>query len=134
MYPRNTHEKESWTQKIPTRKNLEPTKYPRKHILDSPNTQEKNNSNPRNTYDKKSWNIHKKKIETHKIPTRKNFTPIKAWCHDGTRPTMARGPRNLAHSFPWLIFLLLVLNNTFTTFDSNLVIYLLYVKLYSRTS
>ena len=39
---------------IPTRKNFEPTKYPREKIFDARNT-------------------HEKKFVTHKIPTRKNF-------------------------------------------------------------
>ena len=79
--------------KIPSRKNIGPTKYPQEIIL-----------NPRNTQEKKLW--------THEIPTRKNFgstkypwekfwtheTPTKARRHCGTRPTMARDPRNLAHS------------------------------------
>ena len=70
-----TNEKKFWTHKIPTRKKLRPTKYPRENIL-----------NPRNTKKKKFW--------THKIPT-------KARWQDGTRPTrptIAHDPRNLAHS------------------------------------
>ena len=53
----------------------------------------------------KSWTHEiptSKKIETHEIPTRKIFGPTKAQWHGGTRPTrptMARDPRNLAHSF-----------------------------------
>ena len=49
--------------------------------------------NPQNTCKKKFW------IE--KIPTRKNFGSLKAWCHDGTRPmrpTMAQYLLNSAHS------------------------------------
>ena len=67
----NTHQKIYWTHEIPTRK-----------ILDLRNTR-------------------KKKIYTQEIPTRKNFGPTKARWYDGTRPmrpTMASGPRNLAHS------------------------------------
>ena len=66
-----THEKKFGTYEIPTRKNLGPMKYPREKILD-----------PRNPYEK-------------------IFGPTKARWHDGTRPTrltMARDPRNLAHS------------------------------------
>ena len=82
MYPRSTHEKKLWTHEIPTRKNLGPTKYPREKIWD-----------PRD----KMWdprNTHEKKFGTYEIPT-------KARWHNGTRPTrptMARKPRNLAHS------------------------------------
>ena len=57
-------------------------KYPREKLLD-----------PRNT--------HEKKIETHEIPTKKILGPTKGRWHGGTRPTrptMARDPRNLAHS------------------------------------
>ena len=49
--------------------------------------------NPQNACKKKFW------IE--KIPTRKNFGSLKAWCHDGTRPmrpTMAQYLLNSAHS------------------------------------
>ena len=90
MDPRNTLAKKSWTHEIPTkkietcqiptRKNLGHTKYPREKMWGSRNT-------------------HKKIFWTHKIPTRKIFGPTKAQCHDGTRPAIARDPRNLAHSF-----------------------------------
>ena len=53
-----THKRKFRTHEISTRKNLEPTKYPREKILD-----------PRNTHEKKLW--------THKIPTRKYFGPMK---------------------------------------------------------
>ena len=46
---------------------------------------------PRNTHEKIFW--------THEIPTRKIFGPTKAPRHDGTKPTITRDPRNLAHSF-----------------------------------
>ena len=42
MDPRNTHERKFWTHEIPTRKNLEPTQYPRENILEPRNTHEKN--------------------------------------------------------------------------------------------
>ena len=70
--PRKTHERKLWNHEILTRKNLEPTKYLRENILKSRNTHEKN-------------------IQAHKKPT-------KAQWHDGTRPTMARDPRNLPYS------------------------------------
>ena len=38
--PRNTHEKKFGTHEIPTRKNLEHTKYPRQISLDPRNTNE----------------------------------------------------------------------------------------------
>ena len=57
MDSQNTHEK-----------NFEPSKYPRRKILD-----------PRITCGKKFW--------TTKIPTRKSFGPTKAQWHDGTWPT-----------------------------------------------
>ena len=79
-YPRGKF----WTDKVPTRKNFRPTKNPRGKILD-----------PRN--------IHEKKFQTHEIPT-------KARWHDGIKPmrtttTIARDPRNLAHSmlFMWML-------------------------------
>ena len=46
-------------------------------------------------------NLHEKKFWTYEIPTIKNFGPAKSQWHDGSRPTrttMARDPRNLAHS------------------------------------
>ena len=70
-YLRNFHGKDFRPMKILTRKNLD----------------------PRNT--------NEKKFQTHEIPTRKNYGPTKARWHDSmrpTRPTMARDPRNLAHS------------------------------------
>ena len=70
--PRKTHERKLWNHEILTRKNLEPTKYLRENIL-------------------KSRNIHEKNIQAHEKPT-------KAQWHDGTRPTMARDPRNLPYS------------------------------------
>ena len=79
--PRNSHEKKIWTHEIPTKNNFRPTKYPGEEIW-----------NPRNTCEKKHW--------THEISTRKNYGTTKAWWYDGTRPTMARDPRNLAHSVP----------------------------------
>ena len=93
--------KNNWTQEIPTRKssdqvylrknfgptntheeNFGPTKYPQEKIL-----------NPRKTHEEKFW--------THEI-----FT--KARWHDGIKPmrtTIARDPRNLAHSmlFMWML-------------------------------
>ena len=65
------HEQKCWTHEKTTRKNFRPTKYLREK-----------NSDLRNTHEKKFW--------THDIPT-------KAQWHDGTRPTMARNPQNLAH-------------------------------------
>ena len=60
--------------------------------------------NPGNTHEKK-FGITKypreKKCWTYEIPTIKNFGPAKSQWHDGTRltrTTMARDPRNLAHS------------------------------------
>ena len=50
------HKRKFWTHKIPTRKNLGPTKYPQETILEPQNTQEKN-------------------FETHEIPMRKNVGP-----------------------------------------------------------
>ena len=73
--PPNIHEERLWTHETPTRKNLWPTKYPSENILD-----------PRNTHEKNFW--------THEIRTNARW-------HDGTRPTrptIARDPRNLAHS------------------------------------
>ena len=70
--PRKTHERKLWNHEILTRKNLEPTKYLRENILKSRNTHEKN-------------------MQAHEKPT-------KAQWHDGTRPTMARDPRNLPYS------------------------------------
>ena len=73
------------------RKKIRTTKYPREKI-----------SYPRHT--------HKEKIRNHEIPKRKYFEPTKYSrekildprnTHEGTRPTrptMARDPRNLAHS------------------------------------
>ena len=59
--PRNTHEKKSWTNEIPTRKNFGPTKYPREKIWDPRNTHDKNSRptkypqenilDPRNTHE-----------------------------------------------------------------------------------
>ena len=60
------------------RRNFEFSNYPREK-----------NSDPRNT--------HEKKFQTHEIPTGKTFVPTKARWHDGTRPTLARDPQNLAH-------------------------------------
>ena len=60
-----------WTHEIPTKKSFRPTKYPRE------------------------------KIWIHEIPKKKNYGPTKARWHNGTKPTrltMARDPRNLAHS------------------------------------
>ena len=92
-----THERKLWTHKMPMRKYFGHTKHPRDKILD-----------PRNTHEKKIWtheihtrknldpqNTHEKKFWTHEIPT-------KARCYGGSRPTsptMARDPRNSAHSF-----------------------------------
>ena len=64
--PGNTHEKKIMIYKIPTKKNLKPTKYLRENILD-----------PRNTHGKNFW--------THE-------STMAPWCethetHDGTRPT-----------------------------------------------
>ena len=39
--PPNTNEKKSWNHKIPTRKNIGPTKYQRDKISDLRNTDEK---------------------------------------------------------------------------------------------
>ena len=79
--PQNTHEKKSWTHKIPTRKNFEPMKYP---------------------HDNKFW--------IHNIPTRKSLGPSKCprekiWDPRNTHEekfrtyeeAVAREPRNLAH-------------------------------------
>ena len=78
----NTHEKKNLTHQILTRKILGPTRKnfrPTKHL------------------------------ETHETP-RDNFRPTRARWHDGTkpmRPTIARDPRNLAHSILlWYTFLL----------------------------
>ena len=102
--PRNTREKKFWTLKIPTRKYFGPTKYPLKVFGPTTYPWEKI-LNPRNTHEKKFW--------THKMPTSKGFGPTKyprekkfgptqeRW-HDNTRPTrptIARDPLNLAHSF-----------------------------------
>ena len=38
--PQNTHEKKSWSHKIPTKKNLGHAKYPGENILDPQNTHE----------------------------------------------------------------------------------------------
>ena len=43
-----------------------------------------------------------KNFWTHEIPTRKNVGPTNTRCHNGTRPTrptIERGPQNLAHSY-----------------------------------
>ena len=90
---RNIHEKKFRTRENTHEKKFGPTKYLPEKNLDPRNTHEKKNSDPRNT--------HEKKLCTHKIPTRKNYGPTKARWHNGTRPTrltMARDPRNLAHS------------------------------------
>ena len=82
-------------------KNLGPTKYPREKILDPRNTHEKN-LGPTKYPREKMWgsrNTHNKIFWTHRIPRRKIFEPTKAQWHDGTRPAIARDPRNLAHSF-----------------------------------
>ena len=43
---------------------------------------------------------HEKNYQSHDIPTKKYFgTRIYSRRHSGNSPTMARGPRNLAHSF-----------------------------------
>ena len=81
-----THERKLWTHKILTRKNRLTTD-PREKNLDTRKT-------------------HVKKFGTHKITTRKYFGPTKyprenildPQRHDGTRPTMACDPGNLAHS------------------------------------
>ena len=80
------HERKFWFHEIPrrkkfglhemlTRKNVGPTKYPREKIW-----------NPRNTYEKI--------FRTRKIPTWKNFQPMKyPWRHDGTVAQDPRDPR-----------------------------------------
>ena len=90
-----------------------PTKYspekisdpriPATKILDPQSTHEKkiriHNVPNRKTFGPIS--THKKKFQTHKIPTRKNSEPRTGRWQDGTGPirlTMARYPRNLAHS------------------------------------
>ena len=65
---RNTH-----------KKNFRTTKYPQEKIWDPRSAQEN-------------------KFETHEIPARKNVKPTKARWYGGTRTTMARDQRNLAHS------------------------------------
>ena len=68
---RKTHEKKFWIHKIPTRKNLGPSKYPPEKLL-----------NPQNT--------HEQQCRTCEIPTKKNLGPTKAqWheAHDGTIAT-----------------------------------------------
>ena len=96
MDPRNTHEKKSWTHKIPTRKNFRPTKYTQEKTWDSQNTHDKKGVDQRNTHEKIFW--------THEISTiKKNCTheiPTKTRWHGGTRPTrptIARIQRNLGH-------------------------------------
>ena len=72
-------------------------KYSQEKKSDPPNTHEKN------------FGTHEKKFQTHETP-RDNFRPTRARWHDGTkpmRPTIARDPRNLAHSILlWYTFLL----------------------------
>ena len=74
--------KKSWIHKIPTRKNIGPTKYQRDEISD-----------PQNTHEKTFWTYEippTTKFWTREIPTKKNFGPTKAQLHDthnGTRPT-----------------------------------------------
>ena len=82
LYPQNIHEKKFWTHKIPTGKNFRRTKYPWEKISDPQKT-------------------HEKKFRTRKV----------RW-YDGTRPTMARNPRNLAHSFSNVKILLLLKSST----------------------
>ena len=84
MGPRNTRERKILTHEIPTTKHFGPTNTHQK-ILDPQNPKRKI-SDPRNTHEKNFW--------THEIPTKSRW-------HDGTkptRPTIARDPRNLAHS------------------------------------
>ena len=72
LYPRNTPKENVCTYDVPTKKSFGPTKCLRK----------------------KFW--------THEILTRKTFAPISyPQMHNisrPTRPTIARDPRNLAHS------------------------------------
>ena len=85
-YLQNIHEKIFWTHEIPTKKTFDPqntyekkiwsTKFPREKILDSRNT-------------------HEKKFRTLE-------DTVARW---PTRPTMARAPRNLAHSIIYMIWL-----------------------------
>ena len=87
------------TYKTYTRKYFGLTKYPQKKLLT-------HKIPTRKKFD--PWNSHEKKFWTHEIPTRKNFGPSKTRWRDGarpTRPTMARGPRNLAHSIIYMIWL-----------------------------
>ena len=82
LNPRNTHDEKSWTHEIQPRKNRGHTKASKKL------------GTTKYTHEKIFW--------THEIPTRKSFEPTKyPRRHHGTRPTrptMARDPRNLAHS------------------------------------
>ena len=110
---RNQPQEKKWTHEILTRKNFRPTKYPQEKISDPRiptrkfwtheiptrknfgpmNTHEKNsgptkfprekNLDPRNTHEKKFW--------THEIPNNARW-------RDGTKLTIARDRRNLAHS------------------------------------
>ena len=60
-YPRNIHEKKIYTHETSTRKNVGPTKYPRKKLLD-----------PRNTHEKKSYSHEREKLlEPTKYPRQK---------------------------------------------------------------
>ena len=84
----------SGTHEILTRKNSRPTKCPREKVWDTGNTHEK------------KIGTHEKKFETHEIPTEKILGPTKSRWHGDTRPTrstMARDPRNFAHSFECLL-------------------------------
>ena len=90
-------------------KNLGPSKYAHEKILDPRNTTKKietcqipKNLGLRKYPREKMWgsrNTHNKIFWTNKIPTRKIFGLTKTRWQDGTRPTIAGDPRNLAHSF-----------------------------------
>ena len=97
-----------------------PTKHPREKILESQNTHEKKNLDPRICHENKiaptkyPRNTQEKKFRTHEIPTRKNFEPTKYLREKKLGPwntykkkildtrrhdlIIERDPRNLAHS------------------------------------
>ena len=104
--------------KIPTRKNLGPTKYPQEKIWD-----------PRNTHKKIFWTVEiptRKNFGSMKYPREKNSYPWKAQWQGGTRPTrptIAREPQNLAH--PIIHYLILSAQFSLNFLDNSLL-YLLH--------